>query len=72
MAKRQKPDPNMIVFVYDIMVCNSALLNLGEILKGFAFFGIFLKELQFHLYDTNNYLMLIVYISSKFEFRNLF
>lgn len=56
-----------------IMVCNSALLNLGEILKeGSAFFGIFVKELQLHLYDTNNYLMLMVYISSKCEFRNLF
>lgn len=56
-----------------IMVCNSALLNLGEILKeGSAFFGIFVKELQFHLYDATNYLMLMVYISSKCEFRNLF
>lgn len=41
-----------------IMVWNNALLNLGEILKeGFAFFRIFVKELQFHLYDTSYYLM---------------
>lgn len=58
---------------YNITVWNTAFLNLGEILKeGFDFFGIFVKDFHLHLYDTNNYLMIILYILSKCELRNLF
>lgn len=60
-------------FVYNITVWNIVFLNFGEILKeGFDFFGIFVKDFYLYLYDINNYLMIILYILSKCEFRNFF